>query len=204
MVAKENEGGSYEVFSKFHEAYSQLFNCDQQTRMSYALYLDNPKYEKRKRALYRVSELVDLFEQLVETSFSESGLDWEVCIKELATLIVTIDDDHSLLLAEYTDNVEEVAEHRTRRHRDRIIRCIVDNENKELEVDQFRVKEHIIEHFVEVLEGDWEVIDSMIDEMSARSFGNAILREITKVGRISLGVASGIVIANRLLRRRDQ
>ncbi len=182
------------------EAVLEEFDTvDVMLQMAYARYIDRPTEARLQEVRGRCDDLIEAFANLLrETIMGSDPIFDETSRNVLIVLVLaTVNNEHAKCIAEYTDSVEVYSEDELARVKQGLVECLEDTPLYEGEAAYVS---HVVSHLSDILESDWEAIETVLDEHRNRPH-RRVLRQLGETAKIAAAAAVGVMIADRLRQR---
>lgn len=185
---------------EFSQLITEFDAADSALTMAYGRYMEKPS-PRRMRDIHKESEssfdaFSDVIQRVMEQEFVEADEEDSRPIT-FATLLVTMSQNHSHLLAEHTDFVE-VSDEDEARDETLLIAGILE------EYDDDALVEAVLDHFKEIRENDMEAIERFIVERKQSPYEllkEKGIRGSIDIAKIGSGVFIGMTVYEKLFGR---
>ena len=173
--------------------------------MTYSRYIDRPTPRREKAITECTNDLFDSFGNLLRKVINGSTKPlpenelYEENAAILATVLHNITESHSVLLADYTDQIVLP----TDKEKEEALRGLTDVLQEEAEESDETLIDAALSRLKGVCESDMEVIEVVTAKKVwiRRELAKKALASCGKITQIAVGSATGIVIAEKLLNR---
>jgi hypothetical protein len=197
---KDTGGDSGVASVEFSQLITEFDAADSALTMAYGRYMEKPSPRRMRDILKESEHSFDAFSDVIQRVMEQEfvGTDEENSRPiTFATLLVTMSQNHSRLLAEHTDFVE-VSDEDEARDETLLIAGIFEG------YDDDALVEAVLDHFKEMRENDMEAIERFIVERKESPYERLKekgIRGSVDVAKIGSGVFIGMTVYEKLFSR---
>ena len=180
------------------EVIRELDAADDVLMMAYARYMDFASDKRLKVIHTATDEFVmafgDYLRKMIQSKDDRSLGTRVQRVSQIATVIMGYENQHNSLIADYDGPVKPYKGEDIEEKRRDIINCLIEQGDPD---DDKELTAHILSHFMEIIETDWEAIESTVEAKQNEPLYRAA-RFGGEVVKLTITAALGAAIANKL------